>query len=53
MPEETMTDIQEQLGRTGITEEETPQEEEVPEEVSTKMHDNQMSPVSIAVDGDM
>jgi hypothetical protein len=53
MPEEMIRDIQEQLGRIGITEEEIQQEEEVSEEVSTEIHANQMSPVSIAVNGDM
>jgi hypothetical protein len=49
MPEETTTDIQVQLGPTGVTEEETRQEEEV----LTETDDNQMSLVSIVVDGDM
>jgi hypothetical protein len=53
MPEEMITEIQEQLGRIGITEEEIQREEEVSEETLTEIHANQTSPVSIAVDGDM
>jgi spore germination protein GerM len=45
-PEEMITDIQEQLGGTGIT-------EEVSEEVLTETDVDPMSLVSIAVDGDM
>jgi hypothetical protein len=53
MPEETTTDIQVELGPTRTTEEETQQEEEVSEEVLTETDANQMSLVSIVVDGDM